>query len=129
MTDQNMAAALVAIAEAAARLELARECLTRIAETPAPVAPTTPTEEPLPLSAALGVPTHMVIDVYRFLEREGFLTSGKYHKLTEAGIVMGLGINRHKAHPLFYPTIKATIPRTVLLAGLDVYLSEQLDPI
>lgn len=84
------------------------------------------TQPALPLSAALGVPTHMVIDCYRFLEREGFLDCGKFHKLTEAGIAMGLGINRSKAHPLFYPsTIKATVPRTLLLAGLDAYLAEQ----
>ncbi len=81
------------------------------------------TEQPLALSAALTCPTHMVVDVYRFLERGGFLTSGKFHKLTEAGLAIGLGVNRRKAHPLFYPsTIKAFVPRTLLLAGLDTYL-------
>lgn len=80
-------------------------------------------EIPLTLSEALQCPTHMVVDVYRFLEMEGFLTSGKFHKLTEAGIAIGLGVNRRKAYPLFYPSVVTPlVPRTVLLAGLDTYL-------
>jgi hypothetical protein len=82
------------------------------------------TMQPAALQHTMGCPSHMVVDVYLYLIMQGYVTDNRWRTLTDKGLALGLGVNRKKAYPLFYPAVVPLVPRTVLLAGLDVYLSQ-----